>query len=228
MHDLATPMNRLRRPSLYGLALVLMFITMAALKSQNVPRYERLEIVRDGRVVVELNSDRHGGLIRLFSAQGAEMLVLRTAEDGGASIRINDREGMPSMEVRAKDRSLQITNRTQGRDQLIFDSDDDAESGEGTRNSIRLLVSRLDDMDNTLKDLQFKHQQLMSDLRSLRPGQSPEVTLDRMQRSIDDLVREQRTLDQNLRNARSGESRNQRDVDDLRRRVQRLESRPQQ
>ncbi len=205
--------------------LVAAFGFMSAMTRQAVQRLDRLEIVRDGQVVAELNSDMNGGVLRLFNTRGNETLAIRIGDDGGADIRLNDRAGARALSVTTGDQILRVTANSLDRDRLVFESGAEIVPMDGDADPVMALGLQLSDFTQDLRDLQHEHDQLERQMRDLRPGQSTSSIVDRVQRSIDELRRLQTDVQREVRRLNDDSNRRRSDLSDLSRRIQRLESR---
>lgn len=228
-HPRKQRMNRISRRMTIGATAALAFLAMSAMTRQGVEQFSRLEIVRDGHAVISLNTDENGGVIRLFNAAGAEALALRIGDDGGADIRINDRAGLPALTVRTGEKTLRIATETSGRERLVPLFPGAAPGGdrpdEATETTVEVLDLRIDNLESALQALRREYDDLDRDLRDIRPGLKPGTTFDRMDRTLQQLQREQTAFERDLRQLSSDLDREGRAVDDLRRRVSRLENR---
>lgn len=207
--------------------LVGAFFLMSAMSRQAVPSFERLEIVRQGRVVVELGGDVNGGVIRLFNIRGDETISLRTNDEGGADIRLNERHGGRALTIRAGDRTLRITADMNGREFIVLQTGEDmpALPGDDELNSLKVIAARLGDLTKSVRDLRHEQNRLEEQMRELQPGRSTNSIIDRVNRSIDELRRGQVDVEREVRQVSDELTRRRMEVDDLRRRIQRLESR---
>lgn len=207
--------------------LVAVFFLMSATSRQAAPQFERLEIVRQGRVVMELDGDANGGVIRLFNVRGDETVVLRTNEEGGADIRLNERRGGRALAIRAGDRTLRITADLDGREFIVLQTGEDMPvlPGDDDLNSLKMIAARLGDLTKSVRELRHEQNRLEEQMRELQPGRSTNSIIDRVNRSIVELQRGQIDVERELRRVSDELARRRMNADDLRRRVQRLESR---
>jgi len=203
----------IRRPHSAVLACLVAFacITLGAMPRQDAARFERIEIVRDGRVVAELTGDANGGVFRLLNAAGAQVLDVRLGEreGGGAEVRLDSAPG------------VRIAAGPADRQRVIFD----AAAPPISDDAIKVLAVRVSDLTDEVHNLSDRHDAVANDVRDLQPGMSTNFQFDRLLRSIDDLRRGHDDLQRDLRQLNDDSSRRRMDVSSLERRVQRLESR---
>jgi len=209
-------LNRRLHPGLVLGLVGAAFLCLGAMPRQDAARFERIEIVRDGRVVAELTGDANGGVIRLLDAAGGQVMDVRIgAGDAGAEIRLDGAPGVPGVP------GVRIVAGPADRQRVLYDAASPPISDE----SIKVIAVQVSDVIDEVRNLAARHDALDDDVRDLKPGLSTNSTIDRLLRDINELRRGQDDLERDLRQLSDESSRRRMDVSSLERRIQRLESR---
>jgi hypothetical protein len=186
----------------------------------------RLEVTRDGKAMLVLDADEHGGIMRVLNADGWEVLTLRADPEGDGLLVLRNERGKQSAALQSSERGGQV---------MLFRGTDEAGVSINADGLTRLVpvppdggpqrrpsVDEVAAINQALASLEKRHdslEQVVGDLARIAPTSATSDT----RRTIEDLNRRLREQEDDLDRFRSLVQDQDRDMDDLRREIADLE-----
>ena len=207
------------------LALAGFFLMSMTRQPAPISQLSRLEIVRDGKVMAVLDSDAQSGILRLMDSQGGNLATLGADSSGNPLLTVHARNTGQALVVSAWEDGFLVTQLKGDEKNIIFDTELDGRSSPDRLNSIKVIASRLGELNTSILDLQHQQKTLTDQMRDIRPGGRNTSVVERTRRTVLDLERKINEQNRLIDQLRSDLNRRRTDLDELRRRIRDLERR---